>query len=372
MSSSFKPDSYAKLPLNQITTRRKFVTGLALTTGSVLLAGCGGGSEGSSAANPVVNDQAVAAAATTPTTVVNASTFGVKADGSTNDRVALQKAIDGSIGKILLISGQVRIDVSGIDLHTNSYVRFAQGATIKLLPHNSTFYQVVRIWDVQNVTVENATIDGSKELNSATPNANSGGGGMGISIAGASNVTLTAPTTIDTWGDGIYIAKSYHSSATVPSNINVTNHHANGCRRQGVSIISGSGITFTKPLWENIAGTMPSAGLDIEPNSNADVLQNIKIVSPTSRNCHFGINIYLANLPGPIAKTVTIDISDHTDYAANDAGFYVSGLSLNGHTVAGHIASASPTFVGSKTGYRLSAYDMAGPAVEVTNVTTTK
>lgn len=199
------------LSLDQLTTRRKFLTGFALTAGSVMLAGCGGGGDSSSPSS--VANAAVNAAITPPTTIVNASSFGVKADGSTNDRVALQNAINGSVGKILLISGQVRIDVTGVALLTNSYIRFASGASIKLLPHNSTFYQVMRIWDVQNVTVQNAYIDGSKELNSAAPSANSGGGGMGISICGASNVTLTSPTTIDTWGDGIYIANSYSSGS---------------------------------------------------------------------------------------------------------------------------------------------------------------
>jgi hypothetical protein len=369
MTSLINQYSDSAHSLNQPATRRKFLTGLALTAGSFALAGCGGGGDGAGA-GAVANAQANAATPPTPTTVVTAASFGVKADGTTNDRVALQNAINNSVGKILLISGEVRIDVSGLNLPTNSFIRFAQDATIKLLPHNSTFYQVIRIWDVQNVTVQNATIDGSKELNSATPNANSGGGGMGISITGASNVTLTSPTTIDCWGDGIYIANSYHSSATVSSNINVTNHNSNGVRRNGATIISGNGITFTNPVWQNCAGTLPSAGLDIEPNTNADVLQNIKIVTPTSTNCHFGINIYLANLPGSVAKTVSIAISNHTDNAANDAGFYVSGLQLNGHVVSGLITSASPTFVNSKAGYRLSDWDMAGPSVEVTNITT--
>jgi polygalacturonase len=357
--------------LDQLVTRRNFLTGLAVGAGSIALAGCGGG-DGSSVASTSAQAQAQAQAkaATTPTTIVNASSFGVKADGVTNDRVALQNAINNSIGKILLISGNVRIDSAGVDLRTNSYVRFASGATIKLLPHNTAIYQVMRIWDVSNVTVENATLDGSKELNSTTPYPASGGGGHGFSIAGASGVTLKSPTTINCWGDGIYITNSFRSPLTVPSNIYVSNHHANGCRRQGVSIISGNGITFDSPLWENIAGTLPSAGLDIEPNTNASVLQNIKINSPVSRNCHFGINVYLANLPGAAPKTVSIDISNHTDYAANDAGFYVSSLALNGRVVTGHIASASPTFVGSKSGFRKAAWDPAGPAVEVTNITT--
>jgi polygalacturonase len=338
------------------------------------LAGCGGGD-----GNPVASTsaQALAKAATsTPTTVVNASSFGVKADGVTNDRVALQNAINNSVGKILLISGNVRIDSGGVDLRTNSYVRFASGATIKLLPHNTAIYQIMRIWDVTNVTVENATLDGSKQLNSATPYPASGGGGGGgggghaFSIAGACGVTLKSPTTINCWGDGIYITNSFRSQQVMSSNIYVSNHHANGCRRQGASIISGNGITFDSPLWENIAGTLPSAGLDIEPNTNASTLQNIKINSPTTRNCHFGINVYLANLPGTTPKTVSIDISNHTDYAANDAGFYVSGLALHGYVVTGHITSASPTFVQSKSSFRKAVWDPAGPAVEVTNITT--
>lgn len=403
MTSLIKRNTDSDLSLHQLATRRKFLTGLVLTAGSAVLAGCGGGGDGtpgavanaagtstasgasaaSSASAPAAASAAVGAssaastsstsanaATTAPSTVVNASSFGVKGDGTTNDRLALQKAIDSSIGKVLLIGGQVRIDVAGVDLRSNSYVRFAPGASIKLLPHNSAYYQVVRIYDVQNVTVENAYIDGSKELNSATPLANSGGGGHGISISGASNVTLTSPTTINTWGDGIYIANSFHAAATVTSNVNVSNHQSNGTRRNGVSIISGNGITFTNPVWQNCAGTLPSAGLDIEPNTNADVLQNIKIVSPTSTNCHFGINIYPAHLPGTLPKTVSIDISNHTDNGANDAGFYVSGLQLNGYTVTGHITSASPTFVNSKSGYRLYGWDMAGPTVEVTNITT--
>src|SRR5258707_12807518 len=61
----------------------------------------------------------------------------------------------------------------------------------------------------------------------------------------------------------------------------------------------------TQPDLLIVAVHLPSAGLDIEPNTNASVLQNIKINSPTSRNFHFGINVYLANLPGANPKTVS-------------------------------------------------------------------
>ena len=89
----------------------------------------------------------------------------------------------------------------------------------------------------------------------------------------------------------------------ISKNITVNSHHASGCRRQGVSIISGSGITFNTPLWENIGGTQPGAGLDIEPNDNTAVIENIRIVSPTTKNCAGGgILIYFGFFAGPVAR----------------------------------------------------------------------
>jgi hypothetical protein len=371
---------------DQLSHRRKFLTTLAAGAGALALGGCGGGGSGDANTSAVSAD-AVANASrrstgksssnTTPTTspstgtgqVVNDTTFGVKGDGVTNDRAALQKAIDGTIGNILLITGKSRIDVAGLTLHTNTHIRFASGASIKLLPHNTANYSILQMQDAQNVTLESPYLDGSKELNSAVKDPNDGGYGMGISIIGSTNVNITSPTTINCWGDGIYIANSYSAPTKFCSDVTVTNHLSSGNRRQGVSIISGNNITFQSPTWQTIAGTNPSAGLDIEPNSNNDVLQNIKIVSPTTTNCVDGILIYLANLPGPVAKNVSIAITNHHDTGASQNGFAVGGLSLNGHTVSGLITSNSPIFTRSADGFYLDSWDKAGPSVEVTNVT---
>jgi len=105
---------------------------------------------------------------TSPNGVLIDVSFGVKGDGITNDRVALQAAIDGSVGQILLITGQSRIDTTGLTLRANTHIRFAQGASIKLLAHNTDSYQMMRIWDVSNVTIESPYLDGSKSLNAAT------------------------------------------------------------------------------------------------------------------------------------------------------------------------------------------------------------
>jgi hypothetical protein len=371
--------------------RRKLITSALAGLGAMTLAACGGGSssdlpssvadrarrKGSSstpassttAASTPAAASSTTAASNSNETVLTDTSFGVKGDGTTNDRVALQNAIDASVGKVLLITGKSRIDVSGLDLRNNSHIRFASGASIKLLPHNSSSYQVLRIWDVSNVIVENAYLDGSKELNSAYNNPNSDANGVGFSIAGASNVTLTAPTTIDMWGDGIYLANSFYTVTNPPQNITVNNHVATGCRRQGVSITSGSNITFNSPNWSNIAGSAPSAGLDIEPDNNNAVLQNINIVSPTTSNCHYGILIYLGSFAGPQSKQISINISNHHDTAAGHCGMEINGGVWNGYSVTGSIVCTSPTYTNSPAGYELDTWNAGGPTISVTNIT---
>lgn len=302
--------------------------------------------------------------------VLTDKSFGVKGDGRTNDRLSLQTAIDQSLGQTLMITGNCRIDARGLTLRSGSRVRFAPGASIKLLPHDQAFYQIIRIWDVQDVVLEHAMLDGSKELNTAPNDPHNDGYGMGISIAGSSNVTLISPTTNGCWGDGIYIANSYTRKTNAwPSAIKVLDHRALRCRRQGVTIVSGSNIVFERPVWESIGGTMPSAGLDIEPNSNQDILHNIRIVSPTSRNCRTGILMYLQMLVGPKPQEVDIEITNHRDEFSAVSPLNISGLELKGNVVKGRIVINSSTWVSPRiTTYRSDNYDhVNGPEIVVSN-----
>lgn len=292
--------------------------------------------------------------------------FGVRADGKTNDREALQKAVDSAVGKTLVITGPCRLDEQGLHMRSNSRLRFMPNASLKLLPHDSQNYEVIRIWDVRHVVLENPRVDGSKDLNAAT----GGEWGMGISIAGSTDVTILSPSTTNCWGDGIYIANSFGKGLPYSSDVRVMNHYASGCRRQGVSIISGRNILFDHPVWENIAGTLPSAGLDIEPNANTDVIENIRIVNPITRNCQFGILVYLEALPGSREKYVSVVISGHKDEGSREAAFSVSGLKTKGSVVTGYITSNSPTWVRPKRDAFVSTdYDRSGPRIDISNPT---
>ncbi|WP_167397576.1 right-handed parallel beta-helix repeat-containing protein [Paraburkholderia aromaticivorans] len=278
---------------------------------------------------------------------VAAQTFGVKADGRANDTAMLQRAIDNCVGKVLVISGKPRIDVQGLTLRSGTRIRFDGGAAIKLLPHNTYTYQMVRIWDIHDVEIVGLVLDGSKELNSAANDRRKNGYGMGVSICGSSNVVLTNPVTNNCWGDGIYIANSYTDRDAVCSNVVVKSHYASGCRRQGISLISGRNVRILNPLWENIRGTLPSAGLDIEPNSNRDVLENIVVSDPVTRNCRCGIELWLARIPGAVAKKIDIQINGHQDDGSDNA-YIVSALKSKGHVVEGRIVSRHAHWVNTK------------------------
>jgi hypothetical protein len=377
-----------------IAFRRKFLSALVAGAGSVVLAACGGGSDGgvadsvaerqrrrggnsSSASSPASSTSpASTPAASTPASTNNSSTgsstagvltdtsFGVKGDGKTNDRAALQAAIDGSVGQILLITGQSRIDMKGLDVRNKSHIRFAPGASIKLLSYNAEVYQMIRIWDVDGVIIENAYLDGSKELNASK----TGEWGMGISINGATNLTIESPTTINCWGDGIYLDNSCSGSNAYSKNITINNHHAIGCRRQGMSIGSVSGLTLNSPIWENIGGTAPGAGLDIEPDNNLTVLENITINNPTSKNCAGpGIQIWLSSFASNVRKTVNVAITNHVDTGSKVCAFSVQALP-RGSNVTGAITSTNPVWGRSlSSAYIFADWDPSGPKVTVSN-----
>jgi hypothetical protein len=197
-----------------------------------------------------------------------------------------------------------------------------------------------------------------------------GAGAMGFDARATLEREVVADKSFGVKGDGRSSDRIDLQTAIDQSvGIRVVNHHADRCRRQGVSIISGKNILFENPLWENIGGTLPEAGLDAEPNGNTDILQNIHLVNPTTRNCRTGILVYLMEIAGPVPKHIDIQITNHRDEGASDAAYSVSGLKMKGRIVSGQIVSRWPSWVGSRLGSVESYdYDKAGPRIIVTNL----
>jgi hypothetical protein len=116
-----------------------------------------------------------------------------------------------------------------------------------------------------------------------------------LALRGCSNIKVLGLTLKDSGGDGVYI----DGNGRLPCCRNILlqdlicdNHY-----RQGISVISVEGLTVEDCAFKNTWGTPPSSGVDLEPDSATQKLQNIVF-----RNCRFddnygdGIEIFLAHL----------------------------------------------------------------------------
>jgi hypothetical protein len=279
----------------------------------------------------------------------------------------IQAAINASVGKRLVINaGKFGLSYVGwgtngvaLDIPSNITIEFEQGASFESMAHNATIYQMIRIWDRENVTIIRPTLNGRKDLNAAV----TGEFGMGIDIRGSVNVHIISPRTDNMWGDGIYIGETVGTGA--PVDIMIDRHSADGCRRQGMSIVSGAKVTVNDPVWSTIGPVAPSAGLDIEPNSNSDELHGIVINNPKTVNCTTGIQIQLANLAGVSRKIVDIQIHGHIDDGSTVA-FSANGAntSNNTFTLCGRIVSDNAVWADNdNSAFLMSEYDAFGPDV---------
>jgi parallel beta-helix repeat protein len=210
------------------------------------------------------------------------------------------------------------------------------------------------------VTIENAVIDGSKEMNSAT----TGEWGMGIGLYDASNVTIIDPVITNTWGDGIYVG-----GASKCTGIKIYRPYIGGCRRNGMSVISADGLDVYHPTFERINDTNPKAGIDFEPNDNNAELKNINIYSPRTIYCNLGIEFYLSQLPGPKAKVVSVNIYDYVSIndgeVLNFLALAKGSYSVSGTIKVNGVRYIKPNFAG-KT---ITNWDNS-IALAVTNETT--
>lgn len=278
----------------------------------------------------------------------------------------LQAAFNAAVGRTLVINRGVwglsygwGANGLGINVPSNITVVFESGSRLESVAHNNLIYQMLRVWDKENVTVYNANLDGRRDLNGSV----TGEFGMGIDVRGSKRVQIISPKTVGMWGDGIYLGQGAVNGA--PQDVYVLKHVSDNCRRQGVSIVSGVNVHFDTPEWRNTSGALPSAGLDIEPDSNADELRGIRITNPRTINNITGIQIQLANLIGAVNKIVDIVISGHEDFNSTVA-FTVSSGSLGGSStkLTGRITSRDAMWVGAKNAaFLMSEYDALGPDV---------
>ena len=112
-----------------------------------------------------------------------------------------------------------------------------------------------------------------------------------INIRTATNVLIEGVQISGSGGDGIYIGSTSGPCVNVCINSCISDNN----RRQGCSIVSGKRIRLINSEFTNTNGTAPAAGIDVEPNSSSDSLEDIKIIACRCvGNEGSGIEIFLS------------------------------------------------------------------------------
>ncbi|MDR1748820.1 MAG: right-handed parallel beta-helix repeat-containing protein [Spirochaetaceae bacterium] len=127
----------------------------------------------------------------------------------------------------------------------------------------------------------------------------------GISIRECESVTIEGLTIRFTGGDGVYLGQA--KGEEVNRNIVLKDLRLEDNHRQGVSVISVEGFIMEGCIVTGTKGTQPMAGIDFEPNSNANSLTGCVIRDTVfENNSGAGILFYFHKLK---AKHPPVDIT---------------------------------------------------------------
>jgi parallel beta-helix repeat protein len=223
-------------------------------------------------------------------TIVNVrdAAYGAKGDGITDDTAAIQKAVDaiaGTGGTVFIPSGTYMVDaLTSIKLKSNMTLQLESDATLKAIPNAAQNYAVVLVSNASYVNIIGGVIEGERSAHLGS----GGEWGMGIQLNHAQHIVIKGVTARECWGDGFYLTG-------LSTDVTFCNVIADHNRRQGMSIVWADTIVIRDSTFKNTGGTLPEAGIDIEPNSG-ETVNNVLITGCAfTNNASSGV---MSGVPG--------------------------------------------------------------------------
>lgn len=167
----------------------------------------------------------------------------------------------------------------GIRIPDNTSVY--NSAEIHALPSSLEKYDIISICNVKNVLFEGGQIYGDVGEHIG----DSGEWGYGIGLTGARKCTIKDVYISRCWGDGINVQALYDDYLNQSTeghcyDITIENVVCDDNRRQGMSIEGCIGISVLNSRFINTGktqSTLPSAGIDIEPWFDTEVVSDVEI-----------------------------------------------------------------------------------------------
>ena len=225
---------------------------------------------------------------------INANTPNIDQTELINKALKYSKKIIFNKGTYLITpyknSGASNTDVHGIELNSFNDIDF-NDSIIKCNPVPYKWYSLITIKNCIGASIKNATLIGEYREHTGISSEY----GFGVYVEKSATIDMKNIKSTNMLGDGFIL---WHDS----KNITINNCIADGCQRQGISIIDGYNVDIVNCEIMNIAGTAPQYGIDIESELSA-VPTNINI-----KNCY--IHDTVGSSIGVIKKTKNVNISD--------------------------------------------------------------
>jgi len=241
-------------------------------------------------------------------TVVDVRSFGAIANDGVPDTPAFIAAMSGGGRTVNVPVGEYL--VGKFEIPSNTTLQLETGTVLR---DTGLLLATEPLITIRSENVRINTFGAAVLANRAT--YTTGEFRHGVFIFGARNVTITGLESSQHGGDGFYIGGG-------SVGVNISSCRGTNNRRQGMSIVSVRDLKVTSCIFNETAGTRPSLGIDIEPNNNADILQNIEIRSVrTIHNAGGGISVGLSAFTAAAAP-VSITIIDHT--STNESPVFVT------------------------------------------------
>jgi hypothetical protein len=295
------------------------------------------------------------------------STFGAAGQGG-DDTGVIQSAINSTAagGQTLEIPASAQTyNVRPLTIPSNAKIFLDAGVTIQATSGYSSSQRMITIADASNVSITG--VPGSSTFQMRKSEYTSGEYRHCLDIEGANNVTVTGIACNNSGGDGLYIGEGRQGFS---SNVTVSQSTFDNNRRQGFSLISGKNILIDSCTFSNTNGTAPEAGIDIEPNSTSNVLQNIVFTNNKSTGNHgdgFMVSIFNLNYS---SAPISITMSNHTTSGNAGSGYFATNEHDDGvQGVPGTITIQNSASINdAQYGAVASFYDAGSAALKVQNI----
>jgi len=216
--------------------------------------------------------------------VANAAWWGFDEDDSTD---ALQGAINSGARNVIIPYMGSDWIVRPIRLVSNQEILFDPGVVItaKKGEFKLTSDNLFKAENKSNVTLRGygATLKMQKE-DYIKPDYPQGQWRMIINLAGCTNIKVLGLTLKDSGGDGVYIGETKVYGDRPSQNIVIRDCIFDNNYRQGISVESVENLRVDNCIFKNTSGTLPSAGIDIEPHNTKGKLTDIVISNCISAN----------------------------------------------------------------------------------------